>query len=147
MGRFAEGGEYGHAGLGIHAGLHLAARLHVAPDAMLHGVHGGQVVALVDDVDGAFQLPVHAGGVGHQADTAAAELLVRQLKTVNAAQNGSLFHPENLLEVCWFRAVVLYPVIQKTFYQPLHHTEMKEKCQVDMLLPDKTILFTSSQKD
>ncbi len=97
MGRFAEGGEHGHAGLGIHAGLHLAARLHVAPDAMLHGVHGGQVVALVDDVDGAFQLPVHAGGVGHQTHPAAPKLLVRQLKTVDTAENGSLFHRKNLL--------------------------------------------------
>ena len=40
------------------------------------GVHGGQMIALVEDVDGAFQLPVHAGGVGHQTYPAAAELLV-----------------------------------------------------------------------
>ena len=32
---------------------------------------------------------------------------------------------------------------KKTFYQPLHHTEMKEKCQVDMLLPDNPRYPTS----
>ena len=66
----AEKRMHRQAGVRVFAGIDLAAGIHVPAHAMLGSVEGDQlhVGRLEKDVDRGTQFPVHAGGVGHQAD-------------------------------------------------------------------------------
>ena len=70
-------GVHRKAGFRVLAAGHVVAGVGVPADAVLRAVQGHEVHLgrLEEDVDGGAEVPVHAGGVRHQAHPLAAEFL------------------------------------------------------------------------
>ena len=87
-----ECGEDGDAGIRIYSGIHFFSGLEIAADAVFHGEKDREPITGGQEIDGALEGMIDAGGVGHEADALPEEDAVGEGEVVDAAEYMGFFH-------------------------------------------------------